>query len=83
MEIWLTDGMFGKKLKKLAVVNSAEDAMAKIQTWKADSKNKAQYKIELYDRIIFGESCVAVDFGSWSTFMQIDGLTKSDMEKIA
>ena len=83
LEIWLTDGIFGSKVKKIADAKTAKEAMNKIQDWKKQNANKKAYKIEPYDRIIFDKNCVAIDFGSWCTFMQIDGLTKTDMEEFA
>lgn len=81
MEVWLTEGMFGKKLEKIADASTAEDAMAKIREWKSSKDTKAKYKTGLYDRLIFSESCIAVDFGSWSTFIQVDGLTRSALKQ--
>lgn len=71
-DVWLTRGMFGEKLEKIAEnCGSFGDAMFRIEKWKKAHKG-GEYKIETYDRIICGkEKGTAVDFGDYSYFMLI------------
>lgn len=72
MEVWLTFHMFGEKIEKIADCSSIDDAMNKIMGWKQNNIDNNLYKIEKYDRIIYGkEKGIAVDFGDYSYFMLI------------
>jgi len=76
-EVWLTRHMFGEKLKKIAECCSHDEAITKIGEWKKANSGKNEYKIESYDRIIYGkERGTAVDFGDYLYFMLI--LRKQD-----
>ena len=71
-EVWLTRHMFGEKLEKIADCGSFDEAMTAIFNWKETHKSDPEYKIEKYDRIIYGkEKGTAVDFGDYSYFMLI------------
>jgi len=72
-DVWLTRGMFGEKLEKIAgCCDSFDDAMFNIGKWKESNRGKKEYKIEKYDRIIYGkEKGTAVDFGDYSYFILI------------
>ena len=71
-EVWLTRHMFGEKLEKIADCDSFDEAMTAIFNWKDTHKVDPEYKIEKYDRIIYGkEKGTAVDFGDYSYFMLI------------
>ena len=71
-EVWLTKCMFGEKLEKIAECGSFDDAMAAIASWKDAHKANLEYKVENYDRVIYGnEKGTAVDVGDYSDFMLI------------
>ena len=71
-EVWLTKCMFGEKLEKIAECGSFDDAMTAIASWKDAHKADPEYKVEKYDRVIYGnEKGTAVDFGDYSYFMLI------------
>ena len=77
-DVWLTRGMFGEKLEKIAECDSFDDAMAVIAGWKETHKADPEYKIEKYGRVIYGnEKGTAVDFGDYSYFMLIIPACKS------
>ena len=74
MEMWLTKGMFGEKVELVAEeTDSVKTVMERLFMWKSDETNRRRYKIERYDRMLFGEEGVAVDFGDYSWFMLITG----------
>jgi len=75
MEMWLTKGMFGKKAELVAgETDNVKSVMEKLFMWKNDEANRTRYKVEPYDRLVFGgEKGVAVDFGDYSWFMLITG----------
>lgn len=72
--MWLTKGMFGDKTELIAEeTSSPKEILEKLFAWKNDGANRKRYKIEQYDRMIFGEDGVAIDFGDYSWFMLITG----------
>lgn len=73
--MWLTKGMFGEKTELVVEkTDSVKSVMEGLFMWKSDDANRARYKIERYDRLVFGgEKGVAVDFGDYSWFMLITG----------
>lgn len=73
MEVWLTKGLFGEKTEKIADVEDGEGALAALRGWKNGEAAKSRYKVEKYDRFLFGEDSVAVDFGDYSTFVLMSG----------
>ena len=83
MEVLLTDGMFGKG-DKIAGAETGEQALAAIYEWKKRESPKNRYKVEKYDRFIFGEDgSVAVDFGDYSSFFLITGPNaKAEIQKV-
>ena len=71
-EVWLTRFMFGEKLEKIADCCSFDEAMAAVAGWKDAHKADPEYRVEKYDRVIYGnEKGTAVDFGDYSYFMLI------------
>ena len=74
MEMWLTKGMFGDK-EKLIVENTEnpKKVLEKLYMWKNDENNRKRYKIERYDRFVFGENGTAIDFGDYAWFMLVTG----------
>ena len=74
MEVWLTKGLFGEKTEKIADgAANGEQALSAFRAWKNAEKDTGRYKIERYDRFLFGEDSVAVDFGDYSAFALITG----------
>lgn len=73
MEVWLTKGLFGEKTEKIADVEDGEGALAALRGWKDGEAAKSRYKVEKYDRFLFGEDGVAVDFGDYATFVLFVG----------
>ena len=45
-----------------------------------DDANKKKYKIESYDRFIFGKNEIAIDFGDYMYFLLVDCV--SDKQKV-
>ena len=60
MKLYLTKGMFGDKLETIGAETENDDA------------NKKKYKIESYDRLIFGKNEIAIDFGDYMYFLLVD-----------
>lgn len=78
-EVWLTKRMFGEKLEKIAECRSFDDAMAAVAGWKDAHKADPEYRVEKYDRVIYGnEKGTAVDFGDYSYFMLIIPVCKPE-----
>ena len=73
MELWLTKGIFGEKTEKIADAETGREALAALAEWKKRPDVRAAYKVEPYDRVLFGEEGAAVDFGDYSTFALIEG----------
>ena len=74
MEMWLTKGMFGDKEKLIAEdTEDPKKVFKALFAWKNDAANKKRYKIEQYDRFVFGEGGVAIDFGDYARFMLVAG----------
>lgn len=74
MEMWLTRGMFGEKAELVAEeTGDSKRVLERLFMWKNDEDNRKRYKIEPYDRIVFGENGIAVDFGDYTWFMLITG----------
>lgn len=66
--------MFGEKTELVAEeTESVKTVMEKLFMWKSDEDNRRRYRIERYDRMVFGEEGVAVDFGDYAWFMLIVG----------
>lgn len=72
--MWLTKGMFGDKKELIAEsTGNPKKILEKLYVWKNDESNRKRYKIERYDRMVFGEDGVAIDFGDYSWFMLVTG----------
>lgn len=82
MKIELTDGMAGKVIKVLGTVETATEAMAAIESWKVLSSTRKSYKVEPYNRFIFDKEhdVVIIDFGDYSTFIQVSDENGNAME---
>ena len=76
MKLYLTKGMFGDKLETIgAETENAKNIIEHIFGWKNDDANKKKYKIESYDRLIFGKNKIAIDFGDYMYFLLVDGVS--------
>lgn len=72
--MWLTKGMFGdKKLLVSENTDNSKRILEKLYMWKNDEANTKRYRIEPYDRMVFGENGVAIDFGDYAWFMLVTG----------
>lgn len=57
MKLYLTKGMFGDKLETIGTeTENVKNIIEHIFGWKNDDANKKKYKIESYDRLIFGKN---------------------------
>lgn len=83
-EVWLTEGMDGKRVEKLFEVSDISTVMKKITHWKSLKKTKAGYKVEPYDRIMHNDtvSRAVIDFGDWHWFIVVDPVSKEDFNKM-
>lgn len=57
--------------KKFGEAN-VDNMMDIVNEWKESLEAKANYKIEPYNRIIFYDDYIMIDFGSYSYFIRID-----------
>ena len=73
VEVWLTKGLFGEKTEKIADAADGKEAIAALRGWKNSEASRDVYKVEKYDRFLFGEDGVAVDFGDYATFVLFVG----------
>lgn len=83
MKIDLTSGMFGKAVESLGTAETAADAMKIVENWKSLDESNDCYRIEPYNRMIFDNerSIVIIDFGDYSTFIQISDIAGDMMEQ--
>ena len=75
MEIWLTEGLNGRKTELIAAVDTAEEAREVVDFWKEEAAKGNQYRVEEYNRILGTDegNTVAIDFGDHSWFISIEG----------
>lgn len=77
MKLHLTRGMFGDKIAEIGTeTENVKTVLEYIFAWKNDDVNKRQYKIEKYDRLVFGNSQIAIDFGDYATFFLVDDVSE-------
>lgn len=77
MKLHLTRGMFGDKIVEIGTeTENVKTVLEHIFAWKNDDVNKRQYKIESYDRLVFGNSQIAIDFGDYATFFLVDDVSE-------
>ena len=55
--------------------SSAKEIIEKIEEWKNLPKTKDSFKVESYNRLIFDKEKIAIDFGDYSHFLLVDGVT--------
>lgn len=82
MKLYLTKGMFGKPIEEIGnESNKVKTIIEQMTYWKQDEKNKSLYKIESYDRLIFGENSIVIDFGDYSYFLEITDVNEDLKEQ--
>ena len=82
MKLYLTKGMFGDKLETIgAETENVKNIIKHIFGWKNDDANKKKYKIESYDRLIFGKNKIAIDFGDYMYFLLVDDMSDDQKAK--
>jgi len=80
MKAYLTSGMFGKPVLEIGhETDDVKTMLEQIMFWKDAQRRHKAFKIESYDRYIDGsdvhKGAVAVDFGDYSSFIEITGMT--------
>ena len=81
MDIHLTERLDGEVLSDIALgIETYENAMNAIDAWK--ERNKNDYKVDPYNRIIFCAAKLLVDFGDYHKFMMIDNMSPAQWEDI-
>lgn len=80
MKAYLTRGMFGQHVSDIGhETDNVKIMLEQIMFWKDEQKLNKAFKIECYDRYIDGgnahEGAVAIDFGDYSSFIEIAGMT--------
>ena len=60
---------------------SASQVLNAIAEWKKQDHNKELYRIEPYDRFIFYDDCIVVDFGDYYTFIKVTDMTEDEMKE--
>lgn len=77
MKLYLTKGMFGDRLEQIGdETKNVKTILEYIFGWKNNDEHRHQYKIENFDRFVFGKNEIAIDFGDYKTFMLIDGINE-------
>ena len=60
---------------------TASQVLNAIAEWKKQDHNKELYRIEPYDRFIFYDDCIVVDFGDYYTFIEVTDMTEDEMKE--
>ena len=60
---------------------TASQVLNAIIEWKKQDHNKELYRIEPYDRFIFYDDCIVVDFGDYYTFIKVTDMTEDEMKE--
>lgn len=72
MKLYLTNHMFGDRIKQIGdETENVKTILEHVYCWKNDEENRKNFKIEPYDRLIFKDTEIAIDFGDYCTFMLI------------
>ena len=72
MKLYLTKGMLGERFKQIGdETDKVKKILEYMSFWKKDEENRKRFKIEPYDRIIFHENSLVVDFGDYANFFEI------------
>ena len=80
MTAWLTKGMFGKTEELICESDDISAVWTALSEWKA--ANAGRIKTEPYDKITYDPrvEAVTVDFGNWSRFFTITGVSEPQFE---
>lgn len=60
---------------------TASQVLNAIAEWKKQDHNKELYRIEPYDRFIFYDDYIVVDFGDYYTFIKVTDMTEDEMKE--
>ena len=84
MNLYLTNGFHGERSIELLQnikYKTARQVLNAIAEWKKQDHNKELYRIEPYDRFIFYDDCIVVDFGDYCTFIEVTDMTEDEMKE--
>ena len=84
MNLYLTNGFHGERSIELLQnikYKTARQVLNAIAEWKKQDHNKELYRIEPYDRFIFYDDCIVVDFGDYYTFIEVTDMTEDEMKE--
>ena len=84
MNLYLTNGFHGERSIELLQnmkYKSASQVLNAIAEWKKQDHNKELYRIEPYDRFIFYDDCIVVDFGDYYTFIEVSDMLEDEMKE--
>lgn len=84
MNLYLTNRFHGERSIELLQnmkYKSASQVLNAIAEWKKQDHNKELYRIEPYDRFIFYDDCIVVDFGDYYTFIEVTDMTEDEMKE--
>ena len=83
MNLYLINGFHGEhsvELLQNMKYKTASQVLNAIAEWKKQDHNKELYRIEQYDRFIFYDNCIVVDFGDYYTFIEITDMTEDEIK---
>ena len=84
MNLYLTNGFHGERSIELLQnmkYKTASQVLNTIAEWKKQDHNKELYRIEPYDRFIFYDDCIVVDFGDYYTFIEVSDMLEDEMKE--
>ena len=84
MNLYLTNGFHGERSIELLQnikYKTVSQVLNAIAEWKKQDHNKELYRIEPYDRFIFYDNCIVVDFGDYYTFIKVTDMTEDEMKE--
>ena len=84
MNLYLTNGFHGERSVELLQnmkYKTASQVLNAIAEWKKQDYNKELYRIESYDRFIFYDDSIVVDFGDYYTFIEVTDMTEDEMKE--
>ena len=84
MNLYLTNGFHGERSIELLQnmkYKTASQVLNAIAEWKKQDHNKELYRIEPYDRFIFYDDCIVVDFGDYYTFIEVSDMLEDEMKE--
>ena len=84
MNLYLTTGFHGEhsiELLQNMKYKTASQVLNAIAEWKKQDHNKELYRIEPYDRFIFYDGSIVVDFGDYYTIIKVTDMTEDEMKE--